>query len=919
MSAPILLTKLFIPENRPELVSRSHLVDQLNNGLHRKLTLISAPAGFGKTTVVTNWLHSQQGDEEPPFLIGWLSLDEDDKDPVRFLTYLITALNRIPGLETEIGFGALQMAQASQPPPPQTILIAVINEIAMISNKINKIVLVIDDYHLIDSQPVHDALIFLLENLPPQLHLVITTREDPPLQISRLRTRGQLNEFRAVHLRFSTAEIDEFLNQIMGLGLSTQDIATLEKRTEGWVAGLQLAAISMQGRTDISNFIQSFTGNHHFVIDYLVEEVLKHQPEHIREFLLQTSILDRLTGPLCDAITSQENGHATLEALERGNLFIIPLDSERQWYRYHHLFADLLRQRLNQTQPEKALSLHSSASKWYEQQGLNGEAIEHALQSENYEQATQMINEHIEEMWRQGKLGMLLRWFEKLPEEYINNSPNLCIYFAWNLFTKGDQEKAEHILQFIEKKLDVHSDFPPEKPLEKRKTSAQLFEKIVRGRVAAIRAVMATYRSDASESMRFARLAQELLPADDLNWRSPVAMALADAYVFMGDYDRAHQARFESIKLCEIAGNTYIYLIDRTKFILVLKARGELMQAKAHCQELIEYAIDNGFTAPGTIGWIQAILGDILAETNNLDGAFEIVRKGANLTKLGKDVTLLSWSNMCLTRILLSIGDFNGAENIIKKTEVMSQKATIPPLINYQMMNYRVRVWLSQGRLDEAIKWMRDQMADFESKSTYVGKMKNIPLARIRIAQQLPEKTNELLLPLLNAAEAGGHVSRTIELLILQALSLQAGDEIVKALVPLDKALSLAQPRGFFRIFVDEGPPMASLLYEALKREIAPKYVQRLLAAFPATEPEEGASKKSQVDQSSLIEPLSEREIEVLQLIADGISRPEIATRLVLSLNTVKTHARNIYSKLGVNNQMQAVGKARGLGLLDKD
>jgi LuxR family maltose regulon positive regulatory protein len=302
-----------------------------------------------------------------------------------------------------------------------------------------------------------------------------------------------------------------------------------------------------------------------------------------------------------------------------------------------------------------------------------------------------------------------------------------------------------------------------------------------------------------------------------------------------------------------------------------------------------------------------------------LDGAFEIVRKGANLTKLGKDVTLLSWSNMCLTRILLSIGDFNGAENIIKKTEVMSQKATIPPLINYQMMNYRVRVWLSQGRLDEAIKWMRDQMADFESKSTYVGKMKNIPLARIRIAQQLPEKTNELLLPLLNAAEAGGHVSRTIELLILQALSLQAGDEIVKALVPLDKALSLAQPRGFFRIFVDEGPPMASLLYEALKREIAPKYVQRLLAAFPATEPEEGASKKSHVDQSSLIDPLSEREIEVLQLIADGISRPEIASRLVISLNTVKTHARNIYSKLGVNNQMQAVGKARGLGLLDKD
>jgi len=387
----------------------------------------------------------------------------------------------------------------------------------------------------------------------------------------------------------------------------------------------------------------------------------------------------------------------------------------------------------------------------------------------------------------------------------------------------------------------------------------------------------------------------------------------------MGDYDRAHQARFESINICKIAGNTYIYLIDRTKFILVLKARGELLQAKEHCQQLMKYAVDNGFSDPGTIGWIHAIMGDIMAETNDLDGAYEIVREGVNLTQLGRDVTLLSWSNMCLTRILISLGDFNRAENIIKKTEVMSKEATIPPLINYQMMNYRVRVWLSQGRLDEAIKWMRDQMADFGSKSTYVGKMKNIPLARIRIAQQLPEKTNELLLPLLNAAEAGGHVSRAIELLILQALSLQAGDEIVKALVPLDKALSLAQPRGFFRIFVDEGPPMASLLYEALSRELSPEYVQKLLAAFPDVEPEKTHLRKPRVTDADWIEPLSERELEVLQLIAEGLSRQEIATKLVLSLNTVKTHARNIYSKLGVNNQMQAVGRARGLGLLDKD
>ena len=495
-------------------------------------------------------------------------------------------------------------------------------------------------------------------------------------------------------------------------------------------------------------------------------------------------------------------------------------------------------------------------------------------------------------------------------------SPNLCIFLAWNLFTNGDQERAEHVLQLIEEKLDLQPELSSEKPLEKSETSARLFEKKVRGRVAAIRAVMATYRSDAGESKQFAQLAQELLPPDDLNWRSAAAMALADAYVFMGEYDKAHQARFESIKICESAGNTYIYLIDRTKFILVLKARGELLQAKEHCKQLMDYAVENGFSDPGTIGWIQAILGDILAEINDLNGAYEVVREGVNLTKLGRDVTLLSWSNMCLTRILLSLGDLDGAENIIKKTEVMSQDSTIPPLVNYQMMNFRVRIWLSQGRLDEAIKWMRAQAADSEAKTTYVDKMINIPLARIRIAQRLPEKTSELLVPLLDAAEAGGHVSRAIELLILQALNLQAIDEVEKAMVPLDKALTLAQPRGFIRIFVDEGPPMAHLLYEALKHEIAPEYVQRLLAAFPDTDSKENVSQKHTMDSSPLIEPLSDREIEVLRLVAKGLANQVIATRLFLSVHTVKAHTRNIYSKLGVNNRTQAVDRARTLGIL---
>jgi LuxR family maltose regulon positive regulatory protein len=601
--------------------------------------------------------------------------------------------------------------------------------------------------------------------------------------------------------------------------------------------------------------------------------------------------------------------------LDRANLFIVPLDNERRWYRYHHLFADLLRQRLARTQPQKTLTLHSLASKWYEQQGLIDESIEHALASKDYELATRMINEHIEERWRQGKLG-LLRRLEKLPDESINSSPNLGIFLAWNLFTNGDQEKAEHILRSIERELDSQSELASDESLEKSKPSAGFFEKKVRGRVAAIRAVMATYRSDAGASEQFARLAQELLPADDLNWRCAAAMALADAYVFMGEYDRAHEARLESIKVCQTAGNTYIYLIDRTKFILVLKARGELLQARDQSQQLMDYAVDHGFSDPGTLGWIQAILGDILAELDDLDGACDIVREGVNLAELGRDVTLLSWRNMCLTRILCSLGDFDGAEKLVKKTEKMSQEAFIPPLVNYQMMNYRIRLWLSQGRLDEAIKWMGEQATDPEARTTYVGNMMNIPLARIQIAQQMPEEANELLVPVLDAAKAGGHVSRAIELFILQALNLQAVDEIEKALDPLEKALSLAQPRGFVRIFVDEGPPMAGLLYEALKRDMAPDYVQRLLAAFPPPEPAETVQTGFQGDQSGLIEPLSDREMEVLRLVAKGLTNKEVSNKLYLSVHTVKTHTRNIYSKLDVHNRAEAAAKARALGIL---
>jgi LuxR family maltose regulon positive regulatory protein len=590
VSTPLLKTKLYIPPTRPELVPRPRLIERLNAGLHRKLTLVSAPAGFGKTTLVSEWVQAMgravppiaaMDEATPPIAIAWLSLDEGDNDPTRFLAYLIAALRTI---EADIAKGALSALQSPQPPPTEAILTALINEIAAIPNRI---VLVLDDYHLIQAQPIHYALTFLLQHLPPQFHLVIASREDPPLSLARLRARGQLTEVRATGLRFTSSEAAEFLNTRVGLDLSAEDVVALETRTEGWIAGLQLAAVSMQGRRDVTGFIQSFTGSHRFVLDYLVEEVLEQQSESVQTFLLHTSILDRLTGSLCDALTGQENGKATLQMLESANLFIVPLDEERRWYRYHHLFGDLLRERLNHTQPKQLSILHSLASKWFEQQRLIDEAIEHALQSDRFDRAARMIDEHIEERWQRGRLTRLRRWLEKLPDELVYSNPNLCIFLAWDLFINGFQEEAEESLQAAENQLDPLTGLLIDKPFGEHKPPSRSIAKRVRGRAAAIRAVMATYRSDAEGSMQSARLALELLPGDDLNWRSAAATALADAYVFMGEYDRAHQARFESLRISKTAGNTYLYLIDRTKSILVLKARGRLQQARESCQQLL--------------------------------------------------------------------------------------------------------------------------------------------------------------------------------------------------------------------------------------------------------------------------------------------------------------------------------------------
>jgi LuxR family maltose regulon positive regulatory protein len=942
METPLLRTKLYIPPPRLEQVARPRLIERLNTGLRRKLTLISAPAGFGKTTLVSEWIRSMESDRwsagvrskehtdatPPTPCFAWLSLGEGDNDLTRFLIYLVVALQATQqAIEARqepagnFGRGALSALQSPQPPPTEAILSALINEIAAISDPV---VLVLDDYHLIEAQPIHDALTFLIRHLPPPpdgLHLVIATREDPPLPLARLRARGQLTELRAADLRFTPSEAAEFLNQMMGLDLSVEDIAALERRTEGWIAGLQLAALALQGtlvqrHKDVADFIQSFTGSHRFVLDYLVEEVLEQQSESVQTFLLQTAVLDRLIGSLCDALTGQTNGQATLEMLEHANLFIVPLDGERRWYRYHRLFADLLRRRLRQIQPEQVSTLHHRASEWNEQNGFADQAIEYALRAEDLHRAAHLLDEQADAIWQRGEHTRLRRWLDGLPIELVFSNPQLCILHAWNLLSSGQLDVAERSLRTAEAALDTGADRGTETSLIERDQLPGTDRTKLLGRAAALRAIFASYRGDVPAIIRFSHQALKHLPEQDLTWRSTAMIGLGDAYSLKGEYEAAYQARLESFEMSKAAGNFYHILIASLKLAVTLRVRGRLQRILEICQQQLQLANESGWAHTAVVGWLLAIWGEVLAELNDLDGATHQAEKGAQLTERGGDVMMLCWSHLCLMRVLLSKGELAAAQEIIQKLEDIDRESDLPPLVASPIAAWQARLWLAQDKLDAASQWVGERGLGADGDPTLLREMEYIVFARILIAQGRLDESIRLLQRLLEVTETGGRTFRVIEILMLQALAFQAKGDTDQAMAALERALTLAEPGGFVRIFVDEGLPMARLLYEAATHKVVPDYARRLLAAFPVVEPEQTALSKSQASKSELVESLSKRELEVLVLIAEGLTNPEIASRLFLSLNTVKVHARNIYGKLGARNRTQAVARARALGVL---
>jgi len=909
----ILVTKLHIPPLRSGLVHRSRLTERLQHHIssEKKLILVSAPAGFGKTTLVSEWLHDLLQAEPPPCRVSWLSLDSADNDRDMFLAYFIAALNHGNDAGMEIGRGPRNLLGSPLPVPVETILNQLINEITELTDRR---IMVLDDLHLIEAPSVHEVLDILLAKLPPNLHLVLLTREDPHLHLARLRSQGQVTDLRARDLRFTTDEAADFLNRSMGLELSGEDAASLEARTEGWIAGLQLAALSMQGREDTSAFIASFSGSHRLILDYLIEEVLDQQPPEIQDFLLATAVLDRMNGSLCDALTGMENGQSSLEMLDRENLFLVPLDEERRWYRYHHLFADLLRARLQQTRPGRIPSLQIRASLWYEENGYVNQAIEHALLAQDFKRAVALIEDIAEEVWERGEFRTMGRWLEALPENLLLSKPQLSIFHASSMFISGRLGEAEKRLQDVESMLRlVNRTSDGSASVESTGPDLSAEQRKYIGRIAATRAGMAFYQGDIDGLSRHAEEALAHLPVDDLAWRGSAVSGLADAQEFIGDMNAAYRTRLDAVKISRAAGNQFQVTLSRLKLAIVLRQQGKLQQVLELCAEEMRDAGEKGISHPVALGLLHAIWGEVLAEVNELDEALHKVNRGLELSEQGGDIAGIGWSIFSLVRVLFSRGDMDGAEKAIQHLDKHAAHYEIPPWITSLLQGWRVRIWLARGDSEKALLWHeRLDLSELEQRN-HLNELEYSALIRVLIFQRRFDEALRFLADRLIQVTEKGRTGRMLELLILKCFVFRGQEEQDQALAVLRQALQIGSEGGFFRIFVDEGPPMAALLYEALQRDVDPHIIRPILASFPAPDP---ASVEPAGKAGELIEPLSEREIEVLQLIAEGLTYQQIASRLYLAPSTVKVHTRNIYGKLGVNNRTQCINKARAIGIL---
>lgn len=895
---PVLSTKLYIPQPRTRLVSRPRLIERLKAGIGRKLTLISASAGFGKTTLISEWA---AGCERP---VAWVSLDERDKDRLRLLTLLVAALQTI---EQHFGEAVMRAIQSQPPPEAESMLTMLLNEISTMPFEF---VLVLDDYHAVGDRQIDHTIAFLVEHLPTQMHLVIATRENPQLSLSRLRAGGHLTELHDTDLRFTAGEAAEFLNQVMGLHLSAEDIDALEHRTEGWIAGLQLAALSMQGRKDIPAFIRSFAGDNRYIVDYLVEEVLQRQPADVRNFLLQTSILDRLHGPLCDAVTGQNEGAARLQSLEQGSFFIVPLDDRRQWYRYHHLFGEVLSIHLRTDQPDLIPELHRRASEWYGRHGSYAEAIGHALAAEDFPRAADLIEQAWAAMRRSRQESAVLGWIEALPKEIIRHRPVLSVEYAWALLAVGQVEGAEERLRDAERWLENSSlDTTPEtSATDMCYVDEEEFRRLP-GTIAGYRAAYAQATGDIPAAIFYSKRVLDLVPADDHLRRGAAAALLGLAAWTSGDLQEAYRMFSEGMANVRRAGNISDAIGGSIALSDINIALGRLRQAMDIFQNGLLLAAEMG--TPETRGTADMYIGmsELSREQGDLDAAMQHLHRSQELGEpMGLPQYPYRW-RVAMARIRQSQGDLDGALELLQEAEQRYVGDFFPNVRPVSAL--KARVWLALNRWSEAAGWVHEQGLSTSDDLHYLREFEHITLARVLLHRHPSnlaqiQETLGFLERLSQAAADSGRTGSQIEILILQALAHHSQGDMSSALAPLERALTLAEPERYVRIFADEGQPMAALLEAAWNGGICPNYVRLLLLSF-------GKEGSGSAAKKAVGEPLSERERDVLRLLKTDLSGPEIARELHVSLNTLRTHTKNIYDKLEVNNRRAAVRRAEEL------
>ncbi len=903
---PLLAMKLRQPRVRASIVARARLTERLKAGLNRALTLVSAPVGFGKTTLLGEWLVAAA--QAVP--TAWLSLDEEDNDLVRFLTYVIAALS---GVQESVGSAALSMLRSPQPPPTRAVLTSLLNDLGSLPGDL---ILVLDDYHAIDAPAVHDAVAFLLGNLPPQMHLVIATRSDPPLPLSRLRARDQLVEIRGPELLFTMEEAEAFLNRVMGLDISAGDVAALQSSTEGWIVGLQLIAVSLQGRRDVASLVATVTGAHRYIVDYLVEEVLSRQPEDARLFLLRTSILSELVGPLCDAVTGRTDSAAVLVRMERANLFVTPLDDERRWYRYHHLFAECLRGRLETEEPGSATELHRRAGQWYERQGLVDEAIGHALLAQDFEAAARLVEEQAPRLIGQGGIVVLLNWANRLPKALVHARPRLCVLVGQALALGGQLEASESYLHSAEGAL---AGVP--------QPDAQLLQ----GQIAAVRASVAAQRADAQRTIEYARQALSRLPPSEPFMRSLAAFNLGDAHLLTGDVAPASAAFADAVDLSLVTGSLHMVMVSSAYLVRTEMLRGRLREAERVCQRALKVVAEVS-EAPArmvpTLGMLYAYLGHLRRELDDLDGAGGYLGQALELGEQSGYVEALAATYWALARLHRAQADAQSGLAMIERAieTVQEQNLTV---MRRLLLAERADLLVAMDRLEDAESWARELRVGEAADFGLPGERECLSLVRLRLARGEAAEAVRLLARLLGPAEAAGRFGVVIEILALQALALHESGELTPALSSLERALALAEPEGYIRTFADHGEPMGTLLRRVSARGIAPEYVARLLAAIQGSR---GRGQGSGDERAAPtlptpdtrhptpgVESLTPREVEVLRLLAGGAPNQRIADELTVSVGTVKAHISHILGKIGAGNRTEAVALARGLRLLERE